>query len=119
MLNALISYYVCRYTADEYFMEDSDSEESEDEAMSDEDPDWQKTPLFKRIKKLKETQSFAAAAKDNSKKLRLEEEEGDENQTPDSTDDTFARYCYSNPDSIVYPYEGQDFFHKVTRHLVS
>ena len=42
-----------RYTADEYFMEDSDSEESEDEAMSDEDPDWQKTPLFKRIKKLK------------------------------------------------------------------
>ena len=42
-----------RYTADEYFMEDSDSEGSEDEAMSDEDPDWQKTPLFKRIKKLK------------------------------------------------------------------
>ena len=35
----------------------------------------------------KETQSFAVAA--NSKKLRLEE--GDENQTPDSSDDTFAR----------------------------
>ena len=43
----------CRYTADEYFMEDSDSDESEGEAVSDEDPDWQKTPLFKRIKKLK------------------------------------------------------------------
>ena len=34
-------------------MEDSDSDESEGKAVSDEDPDWQKTPLFKRIKKVK------------------------------------------------------------------
>merc|ERR1719507_716194 len=77
-----------RYTADEYFMEDTDSDESEGEAVSDEDPDWQKTPLFKRIKKLKETQSFMATAggANNVKKRRLEDggdEEEDENQTPE------------------------------------
>ena len=78
-------------------MEDTDSDESEGEAVSDEDPDWQKTPLFKRIKKLKETQSFMATAGGaNGKKRRLEDggegDEEDENQTPESNDDTFTRY---------------------------
>ena len=36
-------HFACRYTADKYFKEDSDSQESKGEAVSDEDPDWQKT----------------------------------------------------------------------------
>ncbi len=45
-----------RYTAEELLEDDSDeSDEDDDSEEDDEDPDWRQTPLFKRIKKLKES----------------------------------------------------------------
>ena len=49
MQNKTLPSYIIFLQEDEYF---TSSEESEEEEEEEEDPEWRKTPMFKRIKQV-------------------------------------------------------------------
>lgn len=80
-----------RYTVEEFFDHslEEDSEVEEDRGDSKDDPDWQKTPLFKRIKKMREARgnSFAPKRKylgdhDTTGSNSTENDDDDDDETP-------------------------------------
>merc|ERR1712226_588857 len=70
------------YTVEEYFEEDSDLSESSDEEL-EEDPEWAKTPLHKRLKKLRNgANRLDQTTTLQPKRRRTEEGENDQENSP-------------------------------------
>jgi kinesin family protein 4/21/27 len=75
-----------RYTMEEFFEKDNDSEEeasrNEMDDSMDSDPDWVKTPLFKRIRRIRESTIHGAPNNRRKDTLTVPQEEDEDSRGP-------------------------------------
>eukprot|EP00092_Neocalanus_flemingeri_P020290 GFUD01021979.1.p1 GENE.GFUD01021979.1~~GFUD01021979.1.p1 ORF type:complete len:1250 (+),score=420.04 GFUD01021979.1:230-3979(+) len=79
-----VTIAVERITEEEFFSSSDDDDSEEEDSESDSDPEWRKTPMFKRIKAERRSMGGPIYKRKRGSAGGSEEEEGEEDERPGS-----------------------------------